>query len=98
MSSPVPRFAYALALLLAAGYAWVTLGGPNGWQAFQERRAEIRELEKRNATLAQEIERKRDRIWRLGHNDADQELEIRERLKLARPGETVYIFADPAGK
>jgi cell division protein FtsB len=98
MKTPLARFAYALALLLVAGYAWVTLYGPNGLHALYERRAEIRELEKRNATLAQEIERKRERIRRLGENPDEQELEIRERLKLVKPDEKVYIIGDPAKK
>ncbi len=98
MKTPFARFAYAIALLLVAGYAWITLHGPNGLHALYERRAEIRELEKRNATLAQEIERKRERIRRLGENPDEQELEIRERLKLVKPDEKVYIIGDPAKK
>ncbi|HUB31670.1 MAG TPA: septum formation initiator family protein [Bryobacteraceae bacterium] len=98
MKTPLARFAYAIALLLVAGYAWTTLHGANGLQALYAKRAEIRELEKRNATLAQEIERKRERIRRLADNPGEQELEIRERLKLVRPDEKVYIIGEPAKK
>ena len=60
-----------------------------------EKREQIKLLERRNADLAQEIERKRDHIRRLADNPAEQELEIRERLKLVRPDEKVYITGDP---
>lgn len=96
MKVPLARFAYTLALLLVAGYALVTLRGPGGLHALSAKRSEIRELEKRNANLAQQIERKRERIRRLADNPAEQELEIRERLKLVRPDEKVYIIGDPA--
>src|ERR1051325_2581427 len=86
------RFAYAIAVLLVATYAIVTLRGPAGLRAIAEKRAEIRQLEKRNAALAQEIERKREHIRRLRENPAEQELEIRERLRLVRPNEKVYIL------
>ena len=55
-------------------------------------------LEKRNAALAQEIERKREHIRRLNDNPAEQELEIRERLKLVHPNEKVYIIGSSGQK
>jgi hypothetical protein len=42
--------------------------------------------------LSKAIERKRDRIRRLQENPAEQELEIRQRLKLVDPREKVYII------
>jgi cell division protein FtsB len=95
MKASVSRVAYALAVLLIASYAFVTLRGPKGFHAIAEKRVQIRELEKRNAALAQEIERKREHIRRLNDNPAEQELEIRERLKLVRPNEKVYIIGSP---
>lgn len=55
-------------------------------------------MEKRNAALAQEIERKTDRIKRLSENSSQQELEIRDRLKLVHPNEKVYITGEPHKK
>ena len=98
MKAPLSRFAYAVALLLVATYAYLTLHGPHGLAALSEKRAQIRELEKRNAALAQEIERKREHIRRLAENPAEQELEIRERLKLAHPNEKIYIIGEPPKK
>jgi cell division protein FtsB len=46
--------------------------------------------------LDKEIERMRDHIKRLTDNPAQQELEIRGRLKLVKPGEKVYVTGDPA--
>ena len=98
MKAPLSRFAYAIALVLVATYAFLTLHGPNGLAALSAKRTQIRQLEKRNEGLAQEIERKREHIRRLAENPAEQELEIRERLKLAHPNEKIYIIGEPAKK
>jgi len=37
----------------------------------------------------------RDHLQRLSNDPAEQELEIREHLKLVHPGEKVYITGDP---
>lgn len=96
MKASLPRFAYAIALLLVASYGYFTLHGPKGLSATAEKRVQIRELEKRNEELVKEIERKREHIRRLNDNPAEQEMEIRERLKLVHPNEKVYIIGAPA--
>src|ERR1044071_9776767 len=98
MKASLSRFAYLIAILLVASYALVTLRGPKGLHALSEKRAEIREMEKSNALLAREIERKREHIRRLSDNPAEQEQEIRERLKLVHPNEKVYITGSSAKK
>ena len=42
--------------------------------------------------MHREIEEKQQRIQRLEQNPAEQEFEIRQRLKLAKPGEKIYII------
>ena len=86
------RYAYILAFLVVASYAIFTLRGPTGVPGLLEKRRQIELLEKRNAALAQENEHKREHIERLTNNPAEQELEIRQRLKLVHPDEKVYIF------
>ena len=98
MKASLSGFGYVIAVLLVLTYAFVTLRGPQGLHAVAQKRAQIRELEKRNAALALEIERKRAHIRRLNDNPAEQELEIRERLKLVHPNEKVYIIGAPAKK
>jgi len=98
MKASRPLFAYVIAVLLVSSYAFISLRGPKGLQAIEDKRTQIRELEKRNAAIALEIERKREHIRRLMNNPAEQELEIRERLKLVRPNEKVYIIGEPAKK
>lgn len=56
---------------------------------------EIRQLEEQNATLAHEIEMRKERIKRLEDSASEQEMEIRKQLKLLRPGETTFILPDP---
>ena len=87
---------YAVAVLVAASYAFVTLRG--GIPALIQKQGEIRTLEKQNADLAREIEFRRERIQRLREDESEQELEIRQRLKLVRPGEKVFILQEPVKK
>lgn len=94
MKRSLMKFSYAIALLLAVSYAFVTLRGPQGVPALAEKRREIQELEKRNAAMARDNEAKGDRINRLRESPALQELEIRQRLKLVHPDEKVYILQD----
>jgi cell division protein FtsB len=95
MRSSVARLGYVLIVLVAASYALITLRGPQGVPALIQKQKEIRELEKQNADLAREIESRRQRIQRLRENESEQELEIRQRLKLVRPGEKVFILQEP---
>ena len=97
MKAPLARLAYAIAVLLVAGYAVITLRGPRGITAWLDKQQQIHELERRNAGLAQEIGRKREHIQRLSGNPAEQELEIRERLKLVHPKDKVFII-EPQGR
>jgi len=98
MKVPLARFGYWIAILVMATYAFVSLRGPRGLPALIEKQRQIREMEERNAAMAREIERIREHIKRLSDNPTEQELEIRERLKLVRPGEKVYITGEPEKK
>lgn len=86
------RYVYLVAFLVMAGYAILTLRGPSGVPGLWEKRRQIEVMEKRNAALAQDNEHKREHIQRLSNNPAEQELEIRQRLKLIHPDEKVYIL------
>lgn len=94
MRSSVAKVCYALAVLVAASYALVTLRGPQGIPALIQKQKQIRTLEKENGDLARDIENRRERIKRLREDESAQELEIRQRLKLVRPGEKVFILQD----
>ena len=86
------RLGYAIAISLLAGYAFFALHGAKGVPALLEKRRQIQDMEQRNGVLAQENERLREHIDRLATSPAEQELEIRQRLKLVHPGEKVYIL------
>ncbi len=94
----VVRTACAVAVVLAAGYAFFALWGPEGISALGAKRREVRELEQRNAALARDVEQRRERINRLRESASQQELEIRQRLKLVRPDEKVYVLQEPGNK
>jgi cell division protein FtsB len=95
MKAPFVKSVYLAAFLAAAGYAFFTLRGPHGIPGLLEKQREIHEMEEKNAKEAREVERMRDHIKRLEVNPSEQELEIRERLKLVKPGERVYITGKP---
>lgn len=84
--------------LAIAGFAGVCVlaafRGPNGIPALLEKHRQIQVLQEQNATLAAENQRKAVRIQKLNNDRAVQELEIRKRLKLVRPGETQFILPD----
>ena len=83
-----------ITLILVVTYGVAALRGPNGVHALSEKRRQIRDLQEQNASLDAENKRKRDRIDQLKHSRPAQELEIREKLKLMRPGETQFILPE----
>ncbi|HWB87075.1 MAG TPA: septum formation initiator family protein [Bryobacteraceae bacterium] len=98
MKVPLSRLVYVVAFLMVVSYAFFTLRGPKGIPALVEKQHQIHDMEKINTDLTREIERKREHIQRLADNPAEQELEIRQRLKLVHPGEKVYILGETDGK
>lgn len=83
----------ALAALAGLGaYATLMLRGPQGLTALSEKHKQIQSIEEQNADLQRDIEAKKARIDRLKHDASAQELEIRKRLKLQRPGETQFVL------
>jgi cell division protein FtsB len=92
MNLSAAKLSYVAALVAAAVFAALTLGGPQGVSALIQKQKEIQKIEKRNADLARGNEQQKQRIQRLKDDPTEQELEIRERQKLVRPGEKVYIY------
>jgi cell division protein FtsB len=95
MSAILRRIAYLAAFAIVAAYGYVALRGPQGIPALLDKQREIRRLQEENANLQREIDLKRERIKKLHDSPAEQEIEIRKRLKLLRPGETSFILPDP---
>jgi cell division protein FtsB len=92
MKISVVKTAYALIVLCGIVYAFVELRGPNGIPGLLEKRRQVHEYEMSNEQLHREIEQKQERIQRLQSDPREQEIEIRQRLKLAGPGEKIYII------
>jgi cell division protein FtsB len=93
MKAPLTRFALLLVFLAAVSYAFVAF--PRGVRVWQDKQRLIDEKEKTNTVLVQQVERQKERIRRLTDDPAEQELEIRRRLKLARPDEQIFITGEP---
>ena len=92
------KWAFGIAFLSVIAYAVVTLNGSHGIRALMEKQRLIQDMQQRNAIEAKRIERIREHIKRLDENPAEQELEIRERLKLVHPDEKVFITGQPGKK
>jgi cell division protein FtsB len=94
MRISIVKTAYALIVLCGIVYAFVELRGPNGIPGLLEKRRLVHEYELSNEQLHREIEQKQDRIQRLEKDPRELDIEIRQRLKLAGPGEKIYIIDD----
>jgi cell division protein FtsB len=93
MKAPL-RIVYVIVFLVVVTYAFFAY--PKGMHAWQEKQRLIEAKEASNGALAQEVERKKEHVQRLINNPAEQELEIRKRLKLLKPDEKSYIVGEPA--
>jgi len=98
MKPAILRFAAVLAAVLLGSFLFFALGVPRDFAALKQKQKQIRELQRQNTDLAREIQKKRERIEKLRGNRTEQELEIRERQKLLRPGETTFILQDQEKK
>lgn len=96
MKAPLTRLTYVMLFLVAVSYAFFAL--PKGMHAWQEKQRQVQDMEKSNATLAREVERHKEHINRLINNPAEQEKEVKKRLKLLHPDEKLYITGDPDAK
>jgi cell division protein FtsB len=94
MKNAVQRTVFLLVVGVIAVYGYLALRGPQGIPALRGKWREIRTLEEDNANLQRENQYRRDRIKKLEENPSAQELEIRKKLKLVRPGETSFILPD----
>lgn len=94
IKSTVRRVVFLILFVLVGAYGYLALRGPQGVPALKEKWTEIRKLEEDNAALQRENEYRRNRIQKLEQNPSEQELEIRKKLKLLRPGETSFILPD----
>lgn len=92
MRNQALKVAYAVVLVAGVAYAFVELRGPSGIGALLQRRSLVHQYEIENQNLNREIQQHEDRIQRLDQNPTEQEFEIRQRLKLAKPGEKIYIL------
>jgi cell division protein FtsB len=94
ISAVARRTGYILISVLAIAYGLAALRGPQGVSALLDKRREVQQLQQENSAKAAENERRRERIQRLKQNTTEQEMEIRKKLKLLRPGETTFILPD----
>ena len=94
MRNPALKITYAIVVLGCVAYAFVALEGPNGIPALLAKRRQVAEYQRQNQEILRENVQKEQRIERLENNPIEQEMEIRQRLKLAKPGEKIYILDD----
>lgn len=94
IKNSIRRVAFLIVFAGVATFGYFTLRSPQGLPALRQKWGEIRQLEEQNAALQRENEYRSARIKKLQQNSSEQELEIRKKLKLLRPGETSFILPD----
>ena len=88
------RAAYVAVFALIGAYGLIALKGPQGIEALLAKHGEIRQLQEQNAALVRENQERRERIKRLKDSPSEQDMEIRKKLKLQKPGETTFILPE----
>ena len=94
MNAVIRRLLYIAGFVIIGVYGFVALRGPQGIPALLDKWRDIHSLEEQNATLQRENEYKKERIRKLKESPEEQEMEIRKKLKLLRPGETTFILPE----
>ena len=94
MSPIAKRLIYLAALVSMAVYGYIALTGPQGIPALRSKWNEIHQLEEQNANLQRDNQVRKERLVRFKNNPAEQDLEIRKRLKVQKPGETSFILPE----
>lgn len=89
------RIATGLAVVLALVFAYHVMVGRNGLNAYEQKRAEDRELHQQIDSLQQENDRLKEHVEHLKSDPDAIEREARERLHYARPGEVIYTLNAP---
>jgi cell division protein FtsB len=98
MKERIARLACAIAFLLVATYAAVTLAGPKGLSSLYAKEREIQAVEKQNAEIAKDIDREKKKVDQIRANPDAQERVVEERLNLVRPGDKVFMLPDAKKK
>ena len=94
MKKTIFSLAGLLAAVLAGSLLFFALDLKRGYADLGAKRQRIRDLEQRNAELKEENRKRQERLDKLRHDQRQQELEIRERQKKVRQGETTFVLHD----
>lgn len=92
------RFVGPLAVVALAIFLVAAMKVPLDLTSLGVKNDRIRQLQEQNAALSNDIKARTERIEKLSNSPSGQELEIRKRLKVQRPGETIIILPDQAKK
>ena len=92
MKSLYSKLALGAFILLAGTYSYISLHGPQGLPRLMEKRQQIQQLQEQNERLERENAERRQRLEDLKNSESQQELELRTRLKVAKPNETTFIL------
>ena len=90
----VKRLGWATLIGMVGVYIYISMTGPRGISALLEKRRQITAMQEENAGLEQDNQRRREKIRRLTESPEQQELEIRKRLKLEKPGTRDFYLPD----
>ncbi len=84
-----------VAVALALLFGWGVVNGKHGLSAWEQQRAQDKQLRQQIQDLEQENAHLRDHVQRLKSDPDSIEHEAREHLHYARPGEVIYTLPPP---
>lgn len=91
MKFSIRKAALSIVALATLGYGFMEFLRP---ASVTEKRVQLQKLDDENRMLRQENDKLRKRIENLASNPEAQELEIRKRYHMVKPGETAYVLQD----
>ncbi len=86
------KFLFMLVAGLTVLYAYEFLAGPNGWWTIQKVARETELMEQENQLLARQVHELKMQDRKLETDDFVLEKTVRENLRMALPGEVLYLF------
>lgn len=93
----VKRLGWVTLIGMVGVYIYISMTGPRGVSALLEKRRQITAMQEEKAELEKDNQRRREKVRRLTESPEEQEMEIRKRLKLEKPGTRDFYLPDSSG-
>jgi hypothetical protein len=92
------RIGFVTATAVLAGYAAVTLLGPQGFFSLRERYQEIRRVQRENADIERGNQELRDLIAKVRDSRSQREILVKDKLRYTFKNEHQFVLSDSSSK